>query len=47
MVREGWALNYERYSKGAYIADQQEARSRRAGLWQGQFIPPWQWRYEH
>ena len=39
MVREGWASNYARYSKGAYGAVQQEARTRRAGLWQGQFIP--------
>lgn len=47
MVQEGWALNYERYSKGTYLADQQQAREKRAGLWQGQFIPPWQWRHEH
>lgn len=46
MVREGWALNYERYSEGAYRGAQQEARGKRAGLWQGQFIPPWQWRHE-
>ena len=47
MVRAGWALNFERYSKGAYLADQEEARAKRVGLWQGQFVPPWQWRHEH
>ena len=47
MVREGWALNFERYSEGAYRGAQQEARGKRAGLWQGQFIPSWQWRHEH
>lgn len=47
MVRDGWALNYERYSDGAYRADQQAARAARNGLWRGQFVPPWQWRHEH
>ena len=46
MVRQGWALNFERYAKGAYREMQQEARAKRAGLWQGQFVPPWQWRHE-
>lgn len=46
MVRQGWALNFERYAKGAYREVQQEARAKRAGLWQGQFVLPWQWRHE-
>jgi endonuclease YncB( thermonuclease family) len=29
-----------------YREVQQEARAKRAGLWQGQFVPPWQWRHE-
>jgi endonuclease YncB( thermonuclease family) len=47
MVRDGWALDFARYSDGAYLADQQVARAARAGLWRGQFVPPWQWRHEH
>jgi endonuclease YncB( thermonuclease family) len=38
LVREGWALDYRRYSGGAYAADQAAARAERAGLWAGEFI---------
>ena len=42
LVRQGWALDYERYSKGHYRQDQAEAEGR--GLWLGEFAPPWEWR---
>src|SRR5262249_29312070 len=39
MVDEGWALAYVQYSK-AYISNQERARTRQVGLWQGAFIAP-------
>ncbi len=44
MVRRGWALDFERYSRGAYAAEQLEAEQAQRGLWSGSFIPPWEWR---
>jgi len=44
MVRQGWALAYERYSRGAYADEQKAAWAARAGLWSGEFVPPWEWR---
>jgi endonuclease YncB( thermonuclease family) len=44
MVRQGWALDYERYSGGAYADEQKAAWVERAGLWAGEFVPPWEWR---
>jgi endonuclease YncB( thermonuclease family) len=44
MVRSGWALDYERYSGGAYAAEQLEAEQAQRGLWSGSFVPPWEWR---
>ncbi len=43
MVRNGWALAFRRYSK-AYVAAERLAKEKKAGLWQGEFIPPWEWR---
>jgi len=43
LAREGWALSYVRVSH-AYDADEKVARDARAGLWQGAFIAPWDWR---
>jgi endonuclease YncB( thermonuclease family) len=45
MVREGWALAFRRYSK-EYVPQEVEARATGAGLWQGQFIDPSEWRRE-
>ena len=41
LVREGWALDSADYSEA-------EADSKRwgAGLWRGEFVPPWRWRSE-
>jgi endonuclease YncB( thermonuclease family) len=45
LVREGWALNYRKYSTD-YLEAEAEAKRRGAGLWRGEFVPPWQWRSE-
>jgi len=44
LVKEGWALDYKRYSKGQYVEAQAVAKEAGRGLWQGEFIPPWEWR---
>lgn len=44
MVNYGWALDYEKYSKGAYRFEQNVAMSEARGLWGGNFIVPWKWR---
>ncbi len=43
MVRSGWALSYMRLSHD-YDADEKAARDAKAGMWQGAFIAPWDWR---
>lgn len=44
LVSQGWALDYARYSKGAYAAAQEDARKARRGVWVGEIQPPWEWR---
>jgi endonuclease YncB( thermonuclease family) len=43
MVRNGWALAYARFSHD-YEEDEKAAREAKAGMWQGAFIAPWDWR---
>jgi endonuclease YncB( thermonuclease family) len=43
MVKSGWALAYVRFSHD-YEADEKTARDAKAGMWQGAFIAPWDWR---
>jgi endonuclease YncB( thermonuclease family) len=43
LVRSGWALSYTRRSHD-YDADEAAAREAKAGMWQGAFIAPWDWR---
>lgn len=43
LVRNGWALAYQRYSKD-YVAEERAARQARSGIWAGSFVPPWDWR---
>jgi endonuclease YncB( thermonuclease family) len=43
LVRNGWALSYVRISH-EYDADEKAARDAKAGMWQGAFIAPWDWR---
>jgi endonuclease YncB( thermonuclease family) len=45
MVRNGWAVDYRRYSKGAYRAEQLHAERGKLGIWRGDFIAPWDWRH--
>ncbi len=43
MVGLGWALAYREYSTH-YVPAENLARVRRAGVWAGEFNPPWEWR---
>ena len=43
MVRQGWALAYRKYST-AYVAEEDQAKADKVGLWRGQFVAPWEWR---
>ncbi|AFL51382.1 succinoglycan biosynthesis protein ExoI [Sinorhizobium fredii USDA 257] len=47
LVEVGNAVDWERYSKGAYADAQENARSRSAGIWRGKFELPCQARAEH
>lgn len=44
LVTQGWAMDWPRYSGGAYTAAQGEARQARRGIWGSEFQPPWEWR---
>jgi len=44
LVQNGWALDFTRYSHGAYAAQQSKAKNEKRGIWQGEFEPPWEWR---
>jgi endonuclease YncB( thermonuclease family) len=44
LVRSGWALDWPRYSRGAYAFEQQDAKNAKRGMWIGKFIEPWNWR---
>lgn len=46
MVRAGWAMDYVRFSGGAYASAEAEARRARRGLWAGRFETPSTWRAE-
>ena len=43
MVADGWAMTYRKYSND-YVRAETFAKTRREGLWQGEFEPPWAWR---
>jgi endonuclease YncB( thermonuclease family) len=43
LVASGWALAYVRFTHD-YEADEKAARETKAGMWQGAFIAPWDWR---
>ena len=44
LVGNGLALAYRRYST-AYVPHEDAARTAKAGMWQGAFVPPWDWRH--
>lgn len=43
MVLNGWAMAYRAYSHD-YVDAETSARQAGVGIWQGQFVPPWDWR---
>jgi endonuclease YncB( thermonuclease family) len=43
LVRNGWALADLRYSRD-YVPEERRAEADEAGIWQGEFVPPWDWR---
>ncbi len=43
LVTSGLALAYRRYST-AYVSHEDAARVAKAGMWRGEFVPPWEWR---
>jgi endonuclease YncB( thermonuclease family) len=43
LVRSGWAMAYRQYSRD-YVADEEQARAARVGIWAGEVQPPWEWR---
>ena len=45
-VRQGWAVAYRRYSR-AYVAQEDQARRARRGIWAGTFQMPWDWRRQN
>ncbi|RUM95280.1 thermonuclease family protein [Pseudaminobacter arsenicus] len=44
LVENGHALDWPRYSGGAYAAQQALARTAKRALWSGSFQEPWEWR---
>ncbi|WP_075533837.1 thermonuclease family protein [Candidatus Pelagibacter communis] len=43
MVRNGYAIAYRRYSE-KYVSDEDFAKEKKLGLWQGKFMNPEKWR---
>lgn len=44
MVQSGWAVDYTRFSGGAYLSTQDDAQAHGRGIWAGSFSMPWDWR---
>jgi endonuclease YncB( thermonuclease family) len=44
LVQKGWALNFEPFAKGRFVADQADATDSRRGMWKGCFTAPTNWR---
>lgn len=40
LVRNGWALDWPRYSDGEFAEEQEEARGAKRGVWRGAFEQP-------
>lgn len=47
MIEHGQALDWPRYSHGAYALQQVKAEAAKVGMWAGKFKAPWEWRAEH
>jgi len=46
IVREGWALDFRRYTH-SYVEAEEEAKRKGMGVWRGEFELPWEWRRQH
>lgn len=44
MIRDGWAVDQP--ATRGYSGEERTARQTRAGMWAGEFQPPWKWRRE-
>lgn len=44
LVQNGHALDWPRYSSGAFAAQEATAKALKRGVWQGDFQRPWEWR---
>jgi endonuclease YncB( thermonuclease family) len=44
LVKNGLALDWPRYSNGAYAAAQDDAKRAERGIWTGSFVEPWRYR---
>ncbi|TDR34845.1 thermonuclease family protein [Aquamicrobium defluvii] len=44
LVRNGHAMDWPRYSSGAFSKEQAAAKAEKIGIWQGSFQAPWEWR---
>lgn len=44
LVANGHALDWPRYSDGAFSGQERAARASKRGMWQGGFQKPWEWR---
>jgi endonuclease YncB( thermonuclease family) len=42
LVCNGYAMDWPHYSEGEFARDHDAARAKRAGIWQGDFMPPWE-----
>lgn len=44
LVRNGYALDWPKYSKGRFLEFQKLAEKEERGIWAGSFAPPWSFR---
>jgi endonuclease YncB( thermonuclease family) len=44
LVSNGWALDWPQYSRGEYKGQQEMAKAGKRGVWQGEFLEPWEYR---
>lgn len=44
LVKNGLALDWPQYSKGAYAAAQSAAKHNERGMWSGSLVEPWRYR---
>jgi endonuclease YncB( thermonuclease family) len=44
MVASGWALDYRKYGSD-YLAEEENARAKKLGMWDSEVENPWDWRH--